>query len=167
MLGVSRVVIISMTFFVVGVIFGMVLSTGSYESKVFEKTLGNQNNSENISPSDRLKERDIRLYSKRVIIEIDGPILAGFTDTKSMEPVINKDSNAIEVVPKNVDKINVGDIISYNSNFSEGPIIHRVVEKGYDEKGLYFRTKGDNLPYIDPEKIRKEQVLRVVVGILY
>ena len=38
---------------------------------------------------------------------------------------------------------------------------------GIDEKGLYFRTKGDNLDYIDPEKIRFGQIKRVVVGILY
>jgi hypothetical protein len=119
------------------------------------------------SPSDRITEKDIRVYNKRIIINLDKAILARFTDTKSMEPLINKDTNAIEIIPKDIDEINVGDIISYRSNLIDGTIMHRVIEKSKDEKGPYLRTKGDNLKYQDPEKIRFQQVQRVVVGILY
>ncbi|MCK5282050.1 MAG: hypothetical protein KAK00_01450 [Nanoarchaeota archaeon] len=121
----------------------------------------------NSSPSDRITEKDIRIYNRRVIIDIGSTVLAKFTDTRSMEPVINKDSNAIEIVPESIDDINIGDIISYKSAFSDGIIIHRVVEKRIDSKGTYLRTKGDNLKNIDPEKIREEQIKRLVVGILY
>jgi hypothetical protein len=119
------------------------------------------------SPKDRIVETDIKLYNQRVMINIKDAIIAKFTDTKSMEPVITKDSNAIEIVPKDINDIGVGDIISYKSAFSDGIIIHRVVEKRIDEEGLYLRAKGDNLEYNDPEKIRFSQVRRVVVGILY
>jgi hypothetical protein len=119
------------------------------------------------SPKDRIKERNIKIYNGKVTIDVDNVILARFTDTKSMEPVLNKDTNALEVIPKDSSDIQVGDIISYKSAFSSGIIIHRVVEKDIDEKGTYFKTKGDNLNYIDPEKIRFAQIQRVVVGILY
>jgi hypothetical protein len=119
------------------------------------------------SPSDRIKEEDIYIFNRRIIINIENPIVARFTDTKSMEPVINKDSNAIEIVPESPDDINVGDIISYETPLSQGTVIHRVIEKGIDEKGTYFITKGDNLDYSDPQKIRFSQIKRVVVGILY
>ncbi len=119
------------------------------------------------SPSDRIKEDDIYIFNRRIIINIDNPIVARFTDTKSMEPVINKDSNAIEIAPKNPDEIQVGDIISYETTLSKGIVIHRVIEKGIDEEGIYFITKGDNLGYSDPQKIRFSQIKRVVVGILY
>jgi signal peptidase I len=119
------------------------------------------------SPQDRLKENDIKIYRDRVMIDVNNAILARFTDTKSMEPVLNKDTNAIEVIPNNINDVQIGDIISYRSAFSEGIIIHRVVEKDIDDQGLYFRTKGDNLNYMDPEKIRFENIQRVVVAILY
>jgi len=119
------------------------------------------------SPSDRLKESNIKIYKNRVQIELAGAVIAKFTDTKSMEPIINKHTNAIEIVPKSEDEINVGDIISFKSSLVDGIIIHRVIQKDKDEFGVYFRTKGDNLDYADPEIIRFNQIERVVVGVLY
>lgn len=119
------------------------------------------------SPSDRIRENNIKIDSRRVTIDVENALLARFTDTKSMEPVLNKDSNAIEIIPRDADDIQIGDIISFKSDFSDGIIIHRVIEKDIDEQGAYFRTKGDNLEYTDPEKLRFGQIQRVVVGILY
>lgn len=145
------------------------MPSGLYENNIFtpKKNTEFPNVIKRNSPLDRVKEKDIKIYKRKVIIDVDNAILAGFTDTKSMEPVLNKDTNAIEIVPKDINDIQVGDIISYKSAFADGIIIHRVVEKDIDEKGLYFRTKGDNLDYTDPEKIRQNQIRRVVVGILY
>jgi signal peptidase I len=84
-----------------------------------------------------------------------------------MEPVISSRSYAIEVVPKSADQINVGDIISYESKYADGTIIHRVIQKNYDADGVYFILKGDNNPTQDPGKIRFDQVKRVVVAIIY
>ncbi len=119
------------------------------------------------SPANRISEADIKVYNQRILIEVEDAILARFTDTRSMEPVIDKNSNAIEIKPQSMNEIKKGDIISYKSAFSKYNVLHRVVEKGFDEQGPYLRAKGDNLDYVDPEKIRFEQVDRVVVGILY
>ncbi len=119
------------------------------------------------SPGDRIAEKDITLYKNTVVISLKDAVLAGFADTRSMEPVLTKDANAIEIIPASPHDIGVGDIISYESAFSEGTIIHRVIEKGSDEAGPWFRTKGDNMDYVDPEKIRFKNIKRVVVGILY
>jgi signal peptidase I len=61
----------------------------------------------------------------------------------------------------------VGDIISFWSATIETTVIHRIVEVGKDNQGVYFVTKGDNNLYKDPEKVRFEQVKGVVVGIIY
>lgn len=119
------------------------------------------------SPSDWIKEAQIGVYSSRVILDIQNAEWASFTDTHSMEPVLSSRTNAIEIVPKTADEINVGDIVSYESEYANGIIIHRVIEKSYDDKGVYFIMKGDNNPEADPGKIRFSQLQRVVVALIY
>ena len=119
------------------------------------------------SPSDWIKEEQIKVYSNRVIIEIDDPEWASFTNTNSMDPVIDETSHAIEIVPKSTDGINAGDIISYKSDYAEGTIIHRVTKTGYDKEGWYCIAKGDNNPTTDPGKIRFNQIKRILVAIIY
>lgn len=128
--------------------------------------LGNRTD-EVASPSDWVSESQIGVYSKNVILDIKNAEWATFTDTHSMEPVLSSRANAIEVVPKSVDEINVGDIVSYKSEYADGIIIHRVVSKGYDADGVYFIMKGDNNPTQDPGRVRFDQIQRVVVAIVY
>jgi hypothetical protein len=119
------------------------------------------------SPSKWIRETQVGVYSQRVILDIEEPQWAMFTDTHSMEPVLSSRSYAIQIVPKSADQINVGDIVSYESKYSDGTIIHRVIEKGYDSQGTYFILQGDNNPNPDPGRIRFEQIKRVVVAIIY
>ncbi|HIH24586.1 TPA: hypothetical protein HA251_06135 [Candidatus Woesearchaeota archaeon] len=119
------------------------------------------------SPRDRIPERAIAVYNDRVVLDMQEVEWATFTDTHSMEPVIFKGANALEIRPKSEDDIKVGDIASYKSEYSEGTIIHRVVYKGVDESGTYFIFKGDNLPTSDPGRVRFSQIQRVVVGLIY
>lgn len=119
------------------------------------------------SPQDHISEEQIRVYNDRVIIMIEDPKWASFTDTNSMDPVIDYGSNAIEIIPDGTSDIQPGDIISYEIGYAEGAIIHRVTSTGYDEEGWYCKVKGDNNPFSDPGKVRFEQVRRVVVGIIY
>jgi hypothetical protein len=119
------------------------------------------------SPSDRISESQIYVTNDKVIIAVKNSEWASFTPTHSMEPVLNEHSNAIEVSPKSESEINVGDIVSYNSEYSDGTIIHRVARIGYDDKGWYCIAKGDNNPSEDPGKIRFSQIERVVVAIIY
>jgi hypothetical protein len=119
------------------------------------------------SPKDRIPEKAIAVYKDRIELDIQNAQWSTFTDTHSMEPVIMKGANAIQLVPRSEEDIKVGDIVSYKSDYAEGTIIHRVVYKGKDEKGAYFIFKGDNLPTSDPGRVRFSQMQRVVVAIVY
>jgi hypothetical protein len=128
-----------------------------YKESTFEKA----------SPSDWIKESQIKVYDDKVIIEIKNAEWAKFTDTNSMDPILDKDTNAIEIVPRSYRDINIGDIVSYEINGVQGIIIHRVIETGFDEKGWFAITKGDNLESTDPFKIRFSNIKRVVVAVIY
>jgi len=119
------------------------------------------------SPQDWIQEEDIWVYNNKVVINIKDPEWAGFSDTNSMDPVIDAGSNAIEIIPKNPSQIEVGDIVSYESEYTDGTIIHRVIERGIDSEGAYFILKGDNNPTADPGKVRFSQIRRVLVAIIY
>ncbi|MFH0978709.1 MAG: hypothetical protein V1837_05390 [Candidatus Woesearchaeota archaeon] len=118
-------------------------------------------------PFDRIKEEKIHVYPDRVVIDLPNAEWASFTDTNSMDPVIDLGSNAIELVPNSPDDVHVGDIVSYQSKYASGTIIHRVIEIGSDKSGWYCRMKGDNVDTIDPGLIRFDQIRRVVVAIIY
>ena len=132
-----------------------------------QNVLGDNRTDEVASPSSWIKENQIGVYSQRVILDVADPQWASFTDTHSMEPVLSSRSYAIEVVPESADQIKVGDIVSYNSKYATGTIIHRVIQKETDADGVYFILKGDNNPVADPGKIRFDQIQRVVVAIIY
>ena len=119
------------------------------------------------SPCSRIEENQIYVFQDQIIIDFKDAEWATFTDTNSMDPVIDAGANALEYVPKSESEICVGDIVSYKSNYADGIIIHRVVEIGEDSQGWYATMKGDNNPYQDPGRIRFDQVERVVIGIIY
>ncbi|MEM0230670.1 MAG: signal peptidase I [Candidatus Woesearchaeota archaeon] len=119
------------------------------------------------APPDRITEKQIYVFRDKVILDIPNAEWASFTPTHSMEPVLNENSNAIEVKPSSESEIQVGDIIAYRSEYAEGTIIHRVISIGSDEKGWFCIAKGDNNPNPDPGKIRFSQIESVVVAIIY
>jgi signal peptidase I len=118
------------------------------------------------APHNILSEENIIVTDSYVIINISNAHWASFTDTNSMVPTLDSESNAIEIVPKSEDDIQIGDIISYvyDENTS---IIHRVVAIKNDSDGLYYIARGDNNPTVDPVKIRFSDISRVVVAIIY
>jgi hypothetical protein len=123
---------------------------------------------ERISPGDHVPVEKIRVYDDRVLIDVDNVIFAQFTDTNSMDPVLDQGSNALEVVPKTAAEVNEGDIIAYANSCSEGStIIHRVIKKGEDQLGTYYIAQGDNNAEADPCKIRFEEIKSVVIAIIY
>jgi len=90
---------------------------------------------------------------------------SSFTATGSMFPTLDYGHFAFHKVVSNDTEIYIGDIIAYHSyNIT---IIHRVIDKGYDNKGLYYITQGDNLKQSDPYKIRQDMIERVAVAIIY
>ena len=117
------------------------------------------------SPSDWIQENQIKVYRNKVVLNIEDASWAKFTNTNSMDPFLDENSNAIEILPDNPNDINVGDVISYRTFF--GTVIHRVIDKGQDEQGIYYIVKGDNNQQQDLYKIRYENVKGVVVAVIY
>lgn len=117
------------------------------------------------SPSDWIKEEQIKVYNNKVVIEIQNSTWASFTNTNSMDPFLDEDAHAIEIKPQDPNEINKGDVISYKTSY--GTVIHRIISKGIDEEGIYYLVKGDNNQIQDPFKVRYEDVKGVVVAIVY
>ena len=119
------------------------------------------------SPHDHIKKDQIHVYSDRVVIDIENPMWAEFTDTNSMDPLFDETSNSVEIKPKTIMDLHVGDVVAYKPKNFQGLVIHRITEIGLDNDGWYCLAKGDNLSSVDPEKIRFEQVHSVLVAIIY
>jgi hypothetical protein len=118
------------------------------------------------APRDRISGANIKTNGSMIVIYLNGSVLAEFTNTGSMLPVLDSRSTGIEIVPGEAADIYPGDIVSYA--LPDGTIvIHRVLEVGYDDQGWYAYTKGDNNPLKDRDKVRFSQVQGVLVGILY
>lgn len=121
-----------------------------------------------VSPDDRIKTGDINVYPDFIIIKVDNSSISSYEDSNSMDPVIDKEANGIEITPKNEDEIKVGDVIAYKASWADNNlVIHRVIEIKEDRDGRYFVTKGDNSERVDPQKVRFEDVKYVLIGILY
>ncbi|MCX6707645.1 MAG: signal peptidase I, partial [Candidatus Woesearchaeota archaeon] len=120
-----------------------------------------------VSPYDHVPEDNIKVYSDKVVIALSDPSWASFTDTNSMDPVLDTGANSIEIKPANPKDVHVGDIISFKTVYSSGIVIHRVSEIGEDETGTFYLTKGDNNPTADPGKRRFEDIVGIVVGVIY
>lgn len=142
-------------------------STSSSDGFISQIPLSNSDIRDRPSPQNFFNTSQIKVYKDKVILEVEDVVWAGFEDTKSMLPVINKDSNALQVVPNCPDDIHLGDIVSYKSHYASGIIIHRVVHIDFDSEGVYFVLKGDNNPSSDPGKIRCSQIQRKVIAIIY
>lgn len=119
------------------------------------------------SPMDRIKESQIHVYKDKVVIDLEDAQWASFTDTNSMDPVIDVGSHALQIIPKSPEEIQEGDIVSYRTRTNDATIIHRVKKVDNDSEGWYAIMKGDNLNQDDPEKVRFDQVKRVLVAIIY
>ena len=105
--------------------------------------------------------------NNKVELNIKDAYWSYMLDSNSMDPLLDEGTTIITIKPQNYNEISVGDIIVFKSNFSEYNIVHRIVAIANDKEGNYFVTKGDNNPSEDPIKVRFEQIVAVVVGILY
>jgi len=121
-------------------------------------------NSEAEQPFNHIDEGEISADSEQVVIKVENAILTKYENTNSMNPVLGFTANGVEIKPESEDQIYVGDIITFKQD--DKFIIHRVIEKSIDEKGVYFITKGDNTLFND-EKIRFEDIESVLIAIIY
>ncbi len=120
---------------------------------------------EQLSPTDRVSEDQVLIFPDYILINIKNAKWASFADTNSMDPLIDKGANALQVIPQTPTEIQVGDVISYQHEGDR--IIHRVVYIGEDEQGWYCIVKGDNNKVSDPGKVRFDKIDRVLFGVLY
>lgn len=168
--------IVPLIIFALGVVVGRAFSpgefttptyTGGYElpATIYEGLTGKA--IERPSPADHLPEEKIAVYNDKVVLDLQHAIFAKFTDTNSMDPIIDAGANALEITPKSPDQVKEGDIIAYKNCRGEGTIIHRVLKKNKDQLGPYWIAKGDNNPRADPCKIRFDDIVGMVVAIIY
>lgn len=114
---------------------------------------------------DRITGNQIHLYKDKLVIAAEGLMYAKVEDTKSMEPILSKNSHTIEAFPV-IENLKAGDIISFYEPSVSTVVVHMIIEIGYDEQGWYARTSGYNNVYADPWKVRFENIKGVVVGVL-
>jgi hypothetical protein len=114
---------------------------------------------------DRVTGNQIHLYKDKLVIAAEGLMYAKVEDTKSMEPLLSKNSHTIEAAPV-IENLKVGDIISFYEPSVDKVVVHMIIEIGYDEQGWYARTSGYNNVYADSWKVRFENIKGVVVGVL-
>ncbi len=120
-----------------------------------------------VSPKDRIKESQIHIYEDKIVIDISGAKYAKYANTGSMDPFLDIEANGIEIIPSSQEDIQIGDIITYQPDWSSNLVVHRIIQIGEDEQGWYAYTKGDNSSVIDPGKIRFNQVEYLLIGVLY
>ena len=120
-----------------------------------------------MAPSDTLSESNIRVYDSKVIIELEGARWASYTNTKSMSPVLDEGANGIEIVPKSIEDIHIGDIVAYETKYNKIPVVHRVIDIKKDNEGTYYILKGDNNMKRDPENVRFSQIRYKLVAVIY
>jgi hypothetical protein len=117
-----------------------------------------------IAPANWIDEKDIIITDDSVIINIKNASLSKYADSGSMVPTLDKDANGIRIIPENEAQINVGDIVTYEK--AGDLIVHRIIEKGQDNEGVYFVPKGDNNDFSD-SKIRFSDIKYVTVALIY
>lgn len=116
------------------------------------------------APFDFIKEEQIKIYDDRIVIYIEDVSLSRYASTGSMKPVLDKGANGIRIQPDSEEDIHVGDIITFEKN--NMLIVHRVIEKGTDNNGIYFISQGDNNS-INDGKIRFRDIKYITVGVIW
>tara|TARA_Y100000031_G_scaffold155939_1_gene208475 strand:+ start:130 stop:627 length:498 start_codon:yes stop_codon:yes gene_type:complete len=127
----------------------------------------NEDATEKNSPYDRIKEEQIKVYDSLILIHINNSELVSLENTNSMDPLIDEESNVIQINPQSVEDIHIGDIISYQDSYTKKIILHRVVAIGEDKEGKFFTLMGDNVNSTDPVKVRFEQIRGIAVAVIY
>ncbi len=160
---ISKICIIFLFGFLSANVLGLYLVYGSEIPFSFNSFdyFGSDNDS---APFNFVGEEQIHIYDDKIIIEVSGASLSRYAPTGSMKPVLDEHSNGIRIKPNSEGEIHIGDIISFRKD--SYLIVHRVVDKGEDEQGFYFITKGDNNDIVDG-KIRFKDIEYVTIGVIW
>jgi len=123
------------------------------------------NTTEIPDPLPRVSISDVLVRKNDVLINVPEVQQGIIAASNSMDPLLDQNDVVLDVTPQNPADIQVGDIIIYRLESTR--VIHRVIEIGHDNDGWYAITKGDNNPKPDPAQVRFDQVIGVVIGIIY
>ena len=119
-----------------------------------------------VAPEKSLNLGDIEVYPNKIIINLQNASLSRYAATGSMNPTLNENSKGIKIPITEKKQLHVGDIITYLDNNSGDLIIHRIIAIGFDEKGDFYMTKGDN-NLVSDGKIRFQQIRYKLVVLVY
>lgn len=112
-------------------------------------------------PSDRVKLNDIYFKSDtQICIKYDAVQYSDVGSSGSMRPTI-ADSSVL-IYTDNVKDIRVGDIVVV-SRADGREVVHRVHQITGDE----YILKGDNNVFPDAISVKKQEITRLVIGVLY
>lgn len=139
--------------------------SSNYYKTVFDETKSGYG--EKPSPIDRIMDKQILVYNSMVVLNVSGVEWTKYTDTNSMDPLLDDTANGLEIRPETEKDITIGDVIVYEPTWTHGLLTHRIISIGEDEQGTYYIVKGDNSEAADPEKVRFNQISGVLVGVLY
>ena len=97
--------------------------------------------------------KEIAVYIVLIILVLIAAQHLNVVVSGSMEPV-----NLLGLQEFNPDEVEVGDIVVYNAAWHDGPVIHRVIEKGQINSTTVFKIKGDNNDVADPYWVTESQI---------
>ena len=115
---------------------------------------------------DRVSLGQIFILPDKIIVEGNYHI-SEFEDSNSMLPTMDYGSNGIQIIVDESIELQIGDIISFTPRGTNITVVHRIVDEGQDEKGVFYITQGDNNPLPDQGKVRRDQIVRLTVGVLW
>ena len=129
--------------------------------------IASSNTYDQISPSDTIQESQIIISEDGVYINIENATWVSYSNTNSMDPVLDSTANGIEIPVTASTTLEVGDIVSYEAKWNQTLVSHRIVEISEDEEGVYYILKGDNNSTQDSNKVRFEQIKYKLIAIIY
>jgi hypothetical protein len=117
----------------------------------------------NIYGASDLKNKKYHIYFQDMSDDwLDGlKITTAGNTSNSMAPTINHNNRIISIGNPNWTDIKIGDIIIFSHN--DDRIVHRVIHKTEE----YLKTKGDNNAMPDSWKVTPDDVISIVVGVIY
>ena len=109
--------------------------------------------------------KEIAVYIVLIIIVLIAAQHLNVVVSGSMEPVMYRGdivvldkANLLGLQEFNPDEVEVGDIVVYNAAWHDGPVIHRVIEKGQINSTTVYKIKGDNNDVADPYWVTESQI---------
>ena len=137
--------------------FSSAVLIDKFHVQKLEEPVNNAIDSVIYSPGEsRIKKESIQVYENAVVIEVYN---AKVKDINIKDPLVNKDSNMIQIVPESPAMLKEGDIITYNKDnkIKTG----RIEVANQDAEGYYYLIQNEQ------DKIRFIQIKSIVIGILY